>query len=380
MLARWLSMLTTYDFDIEHRRGTKHGNADALSRKPRKCKCKTCPDCVSDTNGKCAPLRKGRAKPKSLNPPHTDKFTPSGELSQEIDPEPVISNWIKQYSTEELLKEQSGNAAIKKMIGLKSNGAVRPSWSDIAAEGHDFKTLWAQWSKLVLQGGLLYRRWISEGTSHQSLMQLVLPPVLRMAIFNELHKKRTAGHLGVAKTVAQIKGRFYWPCFKADVERWIKQCRLCQERKPGRGPGKAKLHQQPVGAPLERVAIDIMGPLPITDRQNEYIMVLSDYFSKYAEAYAIVDHRAQTCADVIVTEFVTRFGVPKQLHSDQGPEFESNLFRKLCELLEIDKMRTCPYRPQSDGLVERFNRTLQQMLTMFVMKIEMTGMITCHTS
>ena len=114
------------------------------------------------------------------------------------------------------------------------------------------------------------------------------------------------------------------------------------------------------------MAVDIMGPLPATANGNEYIMVLCDYFSKYTVAYAIPNHTAQTVADRIVTEFVAYFGVPEQLHSDQGREFESELFQELCRLLEIDKTRTVPYRPQSDGLVERFNRTVQQMLAMFV--------------
>ena len=114
------------------------------------------------------------------------------------------------------------------------------------------------------------------------------------------------------------------------------------------------------------MAVDIMGPLPATANGNEYIMVLCDYFSKYTVAYAIPNHTAQTVADRIVTEFVAYFGVPEQLHSDQGREFESELFQELCRLLEIDKTRTVPYRLQADGLVEQFNRTVKQMLPMFV--------------
>ena len=78
------------------------------------------------------------------------------------------------------------------------------------------------------------------------------------------------------------------------------------------------------------------------------------------------DHCAMTVADKIVTEFICRFGVPSQIHSDQGREFESDLFKAICEKLGIEKTRTAPYRPQSDGLVERFNRTLVQMLSSFV--------------
>lgn len=126
------------------------------------------------------------------------------------------------------------------------------------------------------------------------------------------------------------------------------------------------LQQQPVGFPLERVAVDILGPLPMTEKGNEYIMVVCDYFSKWTESYAIPNHRARTVAEVLIEQFVSRFGVPLQLHSDQGREFESGLIEELCKLLQINKTRTTPYNPKSDGLVERFNRTVQQMLTVLV--------------
>lgn len=77
-------------------------------------------------------------------------------------------------------------------------------------------------------------------------------------------------------------------------------------------------------------------------------------------------HTAQIVADKLVTEFICRYGTPLRIHTDQGREFESKLFTHLCRLLEIEKSRTTPYRPQSDGMIERFNRTLQQMLAMFV--------------
>lgn len=121
-----------------------------------------------------------------------------------------------------------------------------------------------------------------------------------------------------------------------------------------------------VGAPLDVIALDIVGPLKETGNQNSFILVLGDYFTKWKEAYAIPDHTALTVADKIVTEFICRFGTPKQLHSDQGREFESHLFKHICQLLGIDKTHTAPYRPQSDGLVENFNKSLKQMLTSFV--------------
>ncbi|CAC5375615.1 unnamed protein product [Mytilus coruscus] len=114
------------------------------------------------------------------------------------------------------------------------------------------------------------------------------------------------------------------------------------------------------------IAIDILGTCPVTRNANEYLIVITDYFTKWTESFAVSNHTALTVADKLVTEVFCRFGVPSQLHSDQGREFMSDLFTQICILLNIDKTRTCPYRPQSDGLVDRINRTLIQMLSIFV--------------
>ena len=111
--------------------------------------------------------------------------------------------------------------------------------------------------------------------------------------------------------------------------------------------------------------MDISGPLPTTSRGNQFICVVMDYFTKWPEAYALPNHEAETVADVLVSQFFTRFGVPDELHSDQGREFESRIFQESCELLGLRKTRTMPHRPQSDGMVERFNRTLANELAKY---------------
>ena len=107
---------------------------------------------------------------------------------------------------------------------------------------------------------------------------------------------------------------------------------------------------------MERVAEDIAGPLPCTLRGNRYILVAMDYFSKWPEAYGIPDHEAETVAGVLVRVFFSRFGIPGELHSDQGREFQSKVFRQCCELLGVHQTCTTPLHPPSDCMVERFNR------------------------
>lgn len=114
---------------------------------------------------------------------------------------------------------------------------------------------------------------------------------------------------------------------------------------------------------MQIVAVDILGPLPKSDKGNQYVLVAMDYFTRWAEAYAIPNQEAITVANKISDEMFCRFSVPEQLHSDQGRQFESELVQEVCKLFQIRKTRTTPYHPQGDGLVERFNRTLLSMLS-----------------
>ena len=117
------------------------------------------------------------------------------------------------------------------------------------------------------------------------------------------------------------------------------------------------------GRPMERIAMDILGPLPLTERGNKYILVIGDYFTKWKEAYPMKNMEATTVASILVQEFICRFGVPECIHTDQGHNFEAELIKEICKILDIKKTRTSPYHPQSDGMIEKYNRTLLSMLS-----------------
>jgi hypothetical protein len=116
---------------------------------------------------------------------------------------------------------------------------------------------------------------------------------------------------------------------------------------------------------MERVAMDIMGPLPRSNKGNRFILVIGDYFTKWIEAVPMPNQVATTVAEALVTNFIARFGTPMEIHSDQGTNFESELLKEICTLLGVHKTRTTAFRPQSDGFIERFNRTLLQMVCLY---------------
>ncbi|GFX28221.1 retrovirus-related Pol polyprotein from transposon 412 [Trichonephila clavipes] len=336
-VARWIQRLNEYYFDIRHRKGSSHGNADALSRRPCPENCRHC----------------SRVETKydyAIRQITTSTATP---------PDP--------WSDEKVREDQMADPDIKPLIEFMESSSNKPSWQDISAYSPTTKQYWALWNSLHLRNGVLYRKFESEdGKTFR--WQLVLPRSRIPEVLKELHGSPTGGHFGVMKTLHRVRERFCWGKVRADVEQWCKSCDACSARKGPKIRSRGKLHRYNVGAPFERIAFDILGPLPRTASGNKYLLVVMDYFTKWPEVYPIPDQEAPTVAEAVVQHWISRYGVPLQLHSDQGRNFVSAVLKGVCELLGIDKTKTTPLHPQSDGMVERFNRTMLNNLSLMVSK------------
>jgi hypothetical protein len=164
--------------------------------------------------------------------------------------------------------------------------------------------------------------------------------------------------------LAKLKRRYFWPGMRTDIQQWVLSCDECASRS-GYNLKKNKMKKYRVGAPMERVAMDVLGPLPRSTKGNHYILVIGDYFTKWIEAVCIPNQLATTVADVLVNQFIARYGVPLEIHTDQGRNFESEVQKEVCRMLGINKTRTTAFRPQSDGFIERFNRTLMQIVVLY---------------
>ena len=335
-VARWLEILGTYDFKIQHRPGLKHGNADALSRRPcSQCGWQDYPEEV--VQSAC-----------TVNVMESQKD--------------VI---IEGHSREEYRMLQLEDPSIGQILKLKETKLKQPSWEEVSIENAEVKAYWARWEQLVILNGVLYMKWL-EMPDEVISYRIVVPTKLRTEVCQQMHDSKTAGHLGQARTVEKIKTRFYWYKMSQDIKSYCNTCFACASRKSVNKKRRAPLQQYVVGVPMERVALDILGPLPRTRKGNVYILVISEYFTKWVECYAMRRIDAKTTAALFVEQFVCRFGLPRQVHTDQGSNFTSKLFHEVCSLLQMDKTRTTGYCPHSDGLVERFNRTLEEMLSLFV--------------
>ena len=224
---------------------------------------------------------------------------------------------------------------------------------------------WLAWNQLELADGLLYKRH-DTNSKLTTRLQLVVPEKLREVVMAANHSTTLSGHLGLRKTFSKIHRSFYWYNMKESVRVFIASCAICGARKHPTSNPRAPLGEYNAGAPMDRIAVDIMGPFPKSTNGNVNVLVVGDTFTKWIEAYAIPDQTSKTVAHKFVTEFVSRFGTPLELHTDQGRNFESSLFQEVCRLLEITKTRTTPYHPSSNGMIEHFNRTLANMISSFV--------------
>ena len=179
-----------------------------------------------------------------------------------------------------------------------------------------------------------------------------------------MHDIPIAGHLCAEKTLVKIRQSFFWSGMKDDIQNYCKQCHQCASRKPTK-PNRTPLGSSFVSEPLEKCSIYIFGPLPKTTSGNSYVLVICDCFTRWTEAIALPNQEAETVAKAFVDNYLSRFGVPLIVHSDQGSNFTSKLCSDMCNLLRIHHTKSTPLHPQSNGSVERFNRTLAAMLTMF---------------
>jgi hypothetical protein len=189
-------------------------------------------------------------------------------------------------------------------------------------------------------------------------LRVVVPRDFVPRVLSLLHDLPLAGHPGRDRTLEKVREKFLWFGMRADVERWVQGCKLCAQSKKGGRMAHGEMRNYHAGAPMQRVHLDFMGPLPRTASGNEVILVMVDQFTKWCEIVPLPSQTAEVTARAAVNEFFSRFGCPFEIFTDQGRNFESQLFRALCDTLQIHKARTTAFRPSVNGQVKRFNATV----------------------
>ena len=268
--------------------------------------------------------------------------------------------WVPAYTPRELREFQEGDPNLNFILEwLESD----PTQYDLFLGSPALRYYWLHRDHLEIKNDVLYYRW--KGIPDDKLL-LVIPYNLREEVLTHCHDLKLGGHLGRDNTLTKVKQSCFWYNMKLDCDLHVKTCSVCNRNKKGLKHPRAPLGEYHAGAPLDRVHIDILGPLTISESGNRYVLMLIDQFTKWLECWPLPNQTAEQVASKVVKGFVSRFGCPLEIHSDQGSNFESALFKSVCNLLEITKTRTTPYRPSANGQMERYNRTLLQVIRCYI--------------
>ena len=337
---RWLAELSNYNCSISYRSGKQNADADGLSRKKPETETKIFPDVLK---GIChATICNAiTADDVSLSEVPTD---PEEETSTTVDHDQEVPTEVLQgtaLTSQDWHKAQSSNSNISFLIESIIEGK-RPSSKDNSQLDKRFLLAW---DNFRMKDGILYKKATING---EDVEQLVLPTTLIDTIFKVYHDD--LGNQGRDRTTSLIRRRFFWPGMMDDIKQRVCLCERCVRRKTA--PTKAaELVNITSSAPIELVCIDFLS-LETSKRGHVNILVITDHFSRYAQAIPTRNLKATTTAKVLFENFFLHYGFPAVLHSDKGINFESKVIRKRCEIAGVKKSRTTPYLPMRNGMVK----------------------------
>ena len=336
---RWISSLAEFNFTISYRPGLKNGDADSLSRIPGTIEAH---ETISTDSIKsiCNVISIPYVECLAIN---TDSI--DGTYHPSLDDIPDIN-----------IREQQWKDPVTRYWLGCTRDSYKPHRNNLPLHQQQAHAVFHRnFDRLRIVKGVLVREIVIE---KEKKNQIILPASCVNVALQYIHCGM--GHPGRDKTLAMTRDRFYWPNMNADVDHFIKNCKRCLLRKTPTTE-RAPLTSIHTYQPLELLCVDYLTLEPCKGG-TQNILVITDHFTKYAQAIPTKNQTAKTTAEALFKNFIVHYGIPTTLHSDQGQQFESHIIQELCKLLNIKKSRTTPYHPMGNGTTERFNRTLLKML------------------
>lgn len=307
-LARWSLRLQEFDVTIVHKSGKRHTDADCLSRSP--------------------------VEPATLAAEDETAF-------------------LGVLDTSAFAQQQRDDPELLGLINfLDGRTQTAP------------KIFARALSSFCLRNKVLYKKNFSPSGS---IYLLVVPGALRREVLEACHSEVTSGHLGYTRTLNRVRQRYYWPGLPAAVKHYVQTCLDCQRRKspPAKPAGLLQPVQVPQ-TPFDQIGMDLLGPLPTSAAGNRWVIVATDYLTRYAETKAIPRGTAAEVAQFFIENVVLRHGAPAVVITDRGTAFTAALLHHILTLSGTAHRKTTAYHPQTNGLTERLNKTIEDMLSMYV--------------
>lgn len=181
-------------------------------------------------------------------------------------------------------------------------------------------------------------------------------------IINDYHLLPTSGHAGIRRMVNNIRRRYYWPGIEKDVTKFVRKCKMCQIMKHSRNTKEPMVVTTTATTALEKIYLDLVGPLDRDLEGNTFILTLQCELSKFIEAYPLRNKESISVARAFVDNFILRFGVPKTIATDRGREFISTTMSEVCNILGIEKLHSTAYHHESIGSLENAHKHLGSYL------------------
>lgn len=319
-LMRWSLILQEYQFTIQYESGRVHNDADCLSRLPIEAEKSASDECDIPT----WPINRVTAKDNILQR-NENLILPTFDVPEEQLKDPFAGPIIK-------LLTEACTAKVRK-----------------------------KYKHFKLENKTLYKR--SRRDKNQYL--LVLPESMKDFVLKEAHDKPTGGHFGFKRTMSTIAKRFFWTTLDQDVKAYVKSCDPCQRKKSSTNKEGLMIPMPIPKQIFEIIGVDLMGPLPQSSHRSLHILVVTDYLSKYVITQAMKATTTEKIIEILRRQIFYTHGLPRVIITDNGSNLTSSSMRDTLKLFNIIQKTTSPYRPQTNGQTERYNRVLGTQLSIF---------------
>ena len=346
-MARWVMRIQEYDLEFVHRKGSENKIADALSRMERLMT--QVEESETNENHRFDAQEEHLLMRVHKTPVQTPECQKDHGLAQLNDDN--IESWKKDQLKEKWMKHTHE---------YLHDGTLPESKQEMT------RVLASQGQFVVIDKLLRRIVWVKEGKQSRLHTPLVVPRSKVKDVLQMVHDAPATGaHMGVERTMAKTVQAFWWPQMYTDIKQYIDACEKCQRTKSGKKK-KAILGGHPMGAaPFDLIACDLLS-MPESSVGNKYILMVADYFTRFLIAVPVKDKAATTIACSIMNEVLLKYGPPRRILTDNGGEFKNELLEEVCSKLKTQKLYTSPYHPQTDGVVERLNQTILNMMSVYV--------------
>ena len=325
--VRWSIELNLYDFEVIYKKGKRHSDADAMSRN-------TDHDDFAEEEEFAGFMLEGEG----------DLYFLMG--MDDYDATTAVELIAIDESRKKLAEAQDGDPTIREVKRLVK--LCQTPTSDLPLfYKKEFK-------RFAIKDNILFRK-VIDGPSGLPVLQAIIPPSLVPEVLQDAHGHKLAGHPGHQKMVEKLQRNVIWPGIYPDCKRVVKKCHSCDRNAVQNPKPKTELQSMNPSYVFEHVCCDLITLTP--SQGYNYVCVFMDVFSKHVACYKMRDKTTKSYARAL-EDYVTHHGCPQKLSSDNGPEFCSDLVNALTQIMGIKKRTSVVYRPQSQGNVERWNRTL----------------------